>query len=262
MRINRRMKSIGKGVGRFAWQTNNPWEGLQYLQKRGAPDLGGYFQDNPLSNLGFAWGEITGKNRAYDQNAQNLRFQQEKLAYDKQLQKDIFAREDNAVQRRKSDLLGAGLSPVLAAGQAAATGAVVNTAAPRGEPLEGPNLMEAVKLAASLYTMKADVARTFAQTALTNAQQKNVNIDTDNKFYDTVIKKIDAINSARSGLGKDTSMGGKLIKDVEAWLNNFRDSYQTGEGNSANKGYVPKGVQPHRDSKDFKKNWRGKEVLR
>ena len=60
---------------------------------------------------------------------QNLQFQNENLQYQKDLQKQIFAREDNAVQRRVDDLVAAGLSPTLAAGSAANAGQAIETQA-------------------------------------------------------------------------------------------------------------------------------------
>lgn len=58
--------------------------------------------------------------------------------YQKSLQRDVFAREDNAVQRRMEDLKEAGLNPNLAAGSAAGVGAVVgrsNTPSLSGNPV-------------------------------------------------------------------------------------------------------------------------------
>ena len=57
-------------------------------------------------------------------NDLNYQLQKDNLAYQKDLQKLIFAREDNSVQRRIADLRKAGLSPTLAAGSSAGAGAV------------------------------------------------------------------------------------------------------------------------------------------
>ncbi len=64
-------------------------------------------------------------------NKKNFDLQKDNLAYQKDLQNKIFAREDNAVQRRVADLVSAGLSPTLAAGSAAGAGSVVSTSAPQ-----------------------------------------------------------------------------------------------------------------------------------
>lgn len=58
--------------------------------------------------------------------------------YQKNLQNQIFEREDNAVQRRMVDLKAAGLNPNLAAGSTAGAGAVVgrsNTPSLSGNPV-------------------------------------------------------------------------------------------------------------------------------
>lgn len=71
-------------------------------------------------------------------NDLNYQLQKENLDYQKSLQKVMFGREDNAVQRRVNDLKTAGLSPVLAAGSSANAGPVISTSAPqRGNDLQG-----------------------------------------------------------------------------------------------------------------------------
>lgn len=57
--------------------------------------------------------------------------QHKQLKYQKQLQQQLFEREDNAVQRRAADLQAAGLSQTLAAGGGAGAGPVVKTEAPQ-----------------------------------------------------------------------------------------------------------------------------------
>lgn len=117
-------------------------------------------------------------------NAQNLDMQKANLQWQKDLQAQLFMREDNAVQRRVADLKAAGLSPVLAAGSAANAGPVVQTQAPQAraalldwQPKFGQMTGEALgSLVAGLNMAqtRAQIDKTAADTRLTNAQASQV----------------------------------------------------------------------------------------
>lgn len=84
---------------------------------------------DPITNLGsgIVNSVIGGK---------NYQLQKDMFKYQKELQKDIFKREDTAVQRRVKDLISAGLSPTLAAGDGAGAGSVVSTTTPQMDPVD------------------------------------------------------------------------------------------------------------------------------
>lgn len=117
---------------------------------------------------------------------QNLQFQNENLQYQKDLQKQIFAREDNAVQRRVDDLVAAGLSPTLAAGSAANAGQAIETQSlhndysPKTMPTYGLSSM----IGAGLDALKAvgELNRQKAEIDYLQNQSKNVQADTANKL--------------------------------------------------------------------------------
>lgn len=84
-----------------------------------------------LSNLINAGATVYGTIKNVENNDRNFELQKENLAYQKNLQNTIFAREDSSVSRRVADLKKAGLSPTLAAGSSAGAGSVVSTSAPQ-----------------------------------------------------------------------------------------------------------------------------------
>ncbi len=86
-----------------------------------------------LSDMFTAGSNVLGAISQIRTNDLNYKLQKEQLDYQKGLQKIMFGREDNAVQRRVADLKAAGLSPTLAAGSAASSGPVVSTSAPQRE---------------------------------------------------------------------------------------------------------------------------------
>ena len=69
-----------------------------------------------------------------DINLENIKFQEKNLEYQKELQQQIFEREDTAYQRKVDDLIAAGINPAVAAGGSGSNaGAVVNTQAPHND---------------------------------------------------------------------------------------------------------------------------------
>lgn len=100
----------------------------------------------------------------------NLDLQKENLAYQKDLQQQIFNREDNAVQRKVADLQLAGLSPVLAAGQAANAGMAVQTQAPQMGDM-GNSLLPVLM---DIAHRKTQIEATVANTDLAKSQKNSV----------------------------------------------------------------------------------------
>ena len=82
--------------------------------------------------------------------------------YQKNLQKKLFAREDNSIWRRVQDLKRAGMSPVLAAGQGASAGPAISTKPPQSDLAD--KVMQAVM-------MKQNIAQSDAQIELLKQQK-------------------------------------------------------------------------------------------
>lgn len=155
-------------------------------------------------------------------NRQNLDLQKQNLAYQKDLQKEIFAREDNAVQRRVADLQKAGLSPTLAAGSSAGAGSVVSTSAPQRK-----NNLEALTALASVKTLiaqqqraqtEADIAR--QQLNMSKEQLKQLRMD--NKYYDS-----NNIAPIESKMGWEQQLTNFIIGMINDWRGGASDGVRS-----------------------------------
>ncbi len=117
------------------------------------------------TGLGFISNAVT--------NGLNFQLQKKNLAYQKDLQKVMMAREDNAVQRRVEDLKKAGLSPTLAAGSSASSGPVISTVAPQ----KLSNLQGYLALA-QVGTMIANQQKAQTEADIARQQLKQTKLDT------------------------------------------------------------------------------------
>lgn len=167
----------------------------------------------------------------------NYKNQQDNLEYQKGLQRDIFAREDNSIARRVADLKASGLSPVLAAGQGAGTGGVVSVSPPQ------LNLGDNALTAMNLMKMEQDISATRAQEEYTKLQQqraeqllpaelsqieagiKNADAQTYKTYQDAKKAKVEADNMAKTGTSGQNIFS-QVFRDLTGAINTSVDNAQ------------------------------------
>ena len=167
----------------------------------------------------------------------NYGLQKKMFKYQKRLQREIFQREDNAVQRRKADLLAAGFSPVLAAGSAAGSGATVAVNTPQMEPI--PDVSQRVAQAMSLLKMKQDISNSYAQNELIRMQaqktlsdisvnQSRVDTNTQLRGMYNSMRILNNIRSATTAYDLSKANQAGVSTRPSSWGSIFRDAVNAG----------------------------------
>jgi len=128
--------------------------------------------------------------------------------YQKDLQRQIFNREDTSIARRVADLKASGLSPVLAAGQGAGTGGIVSTRQPEVDT----QMIGAIQ---SLLTMQKDFAVKDEQIKLLQSQ-RGLN------YVNQKIKDLDYYYYDETGISPNSSAFGKAFKDLVSLYSKFK----------------------------------------
>lgn len=163
-----------------------------------------------IGSLGIGIGNAINQSKL---SAENLKFKKAVFNYQKQLQREIFQREDTAVARRASDIISQGGNPALAweTGNTAGVGNVVPTDTPQQEITDFSNIgnsslsqisgafqqfMKYKVDDATIRSIDAGIEKTNAEVITETIRQKQMEmaITVDEATRDKIRKEIENLN--------------------------------------------------------------------
>lgn len=171
------------------------------------------------------------------------KWQENERAYQRDLQQQIFNREDNAIQRRVADLKAAGLNPLLAAGSGAGAGSLTASTSPvasLSSDFAGSSGQFRDALAANAKAQReaqgAQLENLKKQGSLLDAEKnsqfsntfKNI-VEALSKLHDLNFYKKYGLPTNASGLPKNAVQGFDLLGQV---LDNIKTPNPSTPGNA------------------------------
>jgi len=176
------LKETAENIGTKVVQYNNP---LWYGQK---------FLGDDMAMVPFVGSGYTAN--------KNFASQMEQQAYQRNLQQQMFNREDTSIARRTQDLINSGLSPVLAAGQGASAGAAISSQAPQRDDTSGAS-MQVLSLLSGFKGLETQ-----------DAQKENIEANTRLANASSATKWWDFQKFVESGMASNASGLSKTVRDA------------------------------------------------
>lgn len=164
-----------------------------------------------IGSIAGAAAGLVGSGLSYASQQKQLQFEKDLARYNRNLQNQMFQREDTAVQRRRLDLMAAGMSPVLAAGQGAGTGPTVQVNAPTAPNFD---MSGAAELAMGAMRMDAEISKTAAETEAILQQKRKAEAETSLTLAHAATAWHDRNVQKESGVPSGSGLAGKVINDL------------------------------------------------